>query len=174
MFRVPLDELYKVIDSCVFDPINVFCPVLLQIKDPQILEENDRKEYLLQVWSNRGEMIFERALEKPISNWNISTDKFLFQEADKPSTIFLLKLELEKRSTLFELQIPQADFDDMLTRGARAETEAAGLQPNTDGNIPKLLDFIDGYLVLAIEQQIFYAPIAQLGLKSEYENEDGK
>ena len=60
----------------------------------------------------------------------------------------------------------------MLTRGARAETEAASLQANTDGNIPKLLDFIDGYLVLAIEQQIFYAPIAQLGLKSEYENDN--
>ena len=38
-------------------------------------------KYLLQIWTNLGEMIFEKPLAKAISNWNISDNKFVFQEA---------------------------------------------------------------------------------------------
>ena len=47
MFKVKLDDLYDVIDSCVFDPSNKFCPVLLEVKNEQILEANGKKKYLL-------------------------------------------------------------------------------------------------------------------------------
>ena len=78
MFKVEVSQLYEVVDSCVYDPNNVFCPVLLEIKNQEIIAKNDGKQYLLQVWSNRGEMIFERQLDAKVTNWNISTDKFLF------------------------------------------------------------------------------------------------
>ena len=31
MYEVKLNELYKIVDSCVFDPKNEFCPVLVEI-----------------------------------------------------------------------------------------------------------------------------------------------
>ena len=33
---------------------------------------NDGMKFLLQVWNTRGEMVFERPLKKPLSNWNIN------------------------------------------------------------------------------------------------------
>ena len=46
-FRVEVSDLYKVIDSCVYDPNNVFCPVLVEIINEEIIEKNDGKKYLL-------------------------------------------------------------------------------------------------------------------------------
>ena len=51
-------------------------------------------------------MVYERALEHRVTNWNISTDKFIFQEEGRPDVVFLVKLEIERRSTLFELHFP--------------------------------------------------------------------
>ena len=79
MYTVPLSELYKVLASCNFNEQNEFCPVLVKIVDEQILKLRDKNmRFLLQVWTNKGDMVFERALETPIVNWNITKDKFLF------------------------------------------------------------------------------------------------
>ena len=121
-FRVEVSELYKVIDSCVYDPNNVFCPVLVEIMNDEIIKENDGKKYLLQVWSNQGEMIYERQMDSPVTNWNISTDKFLFQEPLHPNVLFLVKLELKKRPTLFELHFPGKKLENLLQDNVVVET----------------------------------------------------
>ena len=47
MFKVKLNELYEVIDSCLLDPNNDFCPVLVEIKKDELIRKNGGKIYLL-------------------------------------------------------------------------------------------------------------------------------
>ena len=92
MYTVPLSELYKVVASCNYNEENEFCPVLVRIVDKQILALNDGLEFLLQVWTNKGDMVFEKPLETPVVNWNIKKNKFLFQEHTDSCEIYLVQL----------------------------------------------------------------------------------
>ena len=80
MYQVPLNQLYRVIASCMYSEDAQFCPVLVKIVDSDILKENSGKPYLLQVWNQRGEMIYERSMANPVANWNICGNKLLFME----------------------------------------------------------------------------------------------
>lgn len=78
-FNVPLNKLYEVVASCNYNAQNVFCPVLIKIMDETAkIRNGTNRPYLLQVWNNKGEMAFERALQYPVSNWNIANDVFMF------------------------------------------------------------------------------------------------
>ena len=46
-YKVPLKKLYKVLASCQYNENGEFCPVLVEIKDPKILENNNGCPYLL-------------------------------------------------------------------------------------------------------------------------------
>ena len=70
MYHVPLYKLYKVVASCLYEEGALFCPVLVKIIDLTVLKENEGKPFLLQVWSIKGEMVFERSLSMPPANWN--------------------------------------------------------------------------------------------------------
>ena len=60
IYTVKISQLYEVVDSCVYDMNSVFCPVLLRIKNEKIKEQNNGFEFLLQIWSNRGALIYEK------------------------------------------------------------------------------------------------------------------
>ena len=60
--------------------------------DPEVLRLNGNKEYLLQVWTRKGEMIFEKPLAKPVHNWNISDNKFTFHETKNSKDIYVIRL----------------------------------------------------------------------------------
>lgn len=97
-YIVPLCELYKVLASCNFSEANDFCPVLLEIIDKDVLkfQKNKDQKYLLQVWSKNGDLVFEKALEAPVVNWNISGDFFVFQEHVNQSELSLVKLFMDR------------------------------------------------------------------------------
>ena len=78
MYRVPLNMLYKVVASCQYNEKGIFCPVLIQVVNEEILKQLDKFEFLLQVWSIKGDLLFERRLRVPVSNWNISDNFFIF------------------------------------------------------------------------------------------------
>lgn len=80
MYSVPLNKLYKMMASCQYTEGASFCPVLIQIVDETILQIHNGVKYLLQVWTKKGDMVFEKPLQQPVCNWNISEDKFIFQE----------------------------------------------------------------------------------------------
>ena len=62
MFSVPLSKLYKVIGSCNYNEDALFCPVLVEIIDPEVLIKNGNLKFLLQVWGRQGDMLFEKPL----------------------------------------------------------------------------------------------------------------
>ena len=66
----------------------------------------------MQVWSNQGELVYERKLLEPVANWSISTDKLLFQEEVGSSTVCVVKLSLDSRATLYEIELPQEVLEE--------------------------------------------------------------
>jgi len=107
MYSVPLDKLYEVMFSCQYNEDSEYCPIILKIIDDDIKRNNGGLEYLLQVWSSKGDLLFERPLEKPISNWNISKDKFIFQETRESPIIYIVRLFLDKEPHLHKFKLPE-------------------------------------------------------------------
>ena len=112
MYSVPLNKLYEVVASCQYNEIADFCPVLIKIVNDEIYKVEDQHRFLLQVWSKFGDMVFERKLRLPISNWNISDDKFIFQENKDDPTVYVVKLYLDKPPYIFKFNLP-----DTITHG---------------------------------------------------------
>jgi len=59
------------------------------------------------VWTKKGEMAFERKLRQPISNWNISGDKLIFQEKFDDPSVFIVKLFKDSTAKLFRFDFPE-------------------------------------------------------------------
>ena len=60
----------------------------------------------MQVWTLKGEMIFEKPLEKPVTNWNISGNVLLFLEEVDSTNVWMVKLFEDKSPILFKFVIP--------------------------------------------------------------------
>jgi hypothetical protein len=92
-----------------------YCPVLVRIKSDEIKKMQNGQEFLLQVWSKKGKMIFEKGLDRPVVNWNISTNKFLWQEEPASSTFYLLLLPKkgeQERAYVYEVTLPDDSLDE--------------------------------------------------------------
>ena len=107
MYEIPLEKLYKVIASCQYEEGSDFCPVLVKIIDPKIMnvvnQQSQDCKFLLQVWTIKGEMVFERCLKEPPANWNISGNKLIYKEKASSDDIYLVKLFLDKQPALFKI-----------------------------------------------------------------------
>ena len=106
MYEVPLRKLYQPIASCQFNSDGKFCPVLVKINDKTIKEKNGGLPYLIQVWTLKGELVYEKPLEKPLANWNISDDRFMFLEDTYSTSIWLVKLFEDKAPVIYRFEIP--------------------------------------------------------------------
>ena len=106
-YHVPLDKLYEIIASCLFEEGVKFCPVLIKINDEEIKKQSGGKTFLLQVWTEAGEMVFERPMETPLTNWNIAGDKLIFMEDKNAREIFIVKLFTNKQPILFKFTLPE-------------------------------------------------------------------
>ena len=113
---VPLKDLYDLEASCNYNQTNSWCPVLLKVGEvlQKKFPDELKNPYLLQVWSNLGELVFERSLSNSVMSWGIFGDTFIFQEKNQPSNrVFLLRCRQGQSAVLFEidLQLNQEDFD---------------------------------------------------------------
>ena len=106
MFKIPLTKLYKLEASCQYNEDSNFCPVLVRITDKQVLKEYGGKLFLLQVYNRAGEMVFERPLDQPVVNWNISGDNFVFQEYSDVPIVYVVKLYVDKMPIIFKFKLP--------------------------------------------------------------------
>ena len=52
--------------------------------------------------------MFEKPLDKPVTSWNVSRNKLLFQEDDNnPNLVYLVKLFLDKPPVVFKFYLPE-------------------------------------------------------------------
>lgn len=106
-YHVPLEKLYEIVACCQFEEGAKFCPVLIKINDEDIIGASGGRPFLLQVWTEAGEMVFEKPLLTPPANWNISGDKLLFLEETNAREICLVKLFTDKKPILFKFRLPE-------------------------------------------------------------------
>ena len=108
MYDVELHKLYEVMASSQYTEDSDFCPVMVKISNEDIIAENGGRQYLLQVWSIKGELVFEKPMEKPVTSWNVSRNKLLFQEDDdNPNLVYLVKLFIDKPPVAFKFYLPE-------------------------------------------------------------------
>ena len=50
-------------------------------------------------------MLFEKSLNQPVVNWNMNSDKFLFQERQKGS-VYLVQLFMEEQPKVYKFKLP--------------------------------------------------------------------
>lgn len=79
-FSIPLDKLYSVKDSCLYNSASAFCPVLVKIGDKLLKDQQNEitHPYLLQVWTVSGKLVFERHLTEPLFEWNMHGNYLVF------------------------------------------------------------------------------------------------
>ena len=68
--------------------------------------------FLLQVWTIKGEMIFEKPLMKPVVNWNMSKDRLMFVEEARSTTFYLVKLFEDKKPVIYKFKLPDSINDE--------------------------------------------------------------
>ena len=56
-------------------------------------------------------MIFEKPLERPVSNWNISDNILLFVEGVDSRDVWMVELFEQKAPILFKFTIPNLSLD---------------------------------------------------------------
>ena len=123
MYQVPLSRLYQIMASCQYDEGAKFCPVLVKINDDDIQANNNGCGFLLQVWTLKGEMIYEKPLDKPISNWNISEDTLLFTEEVDSTDVWLIKLFEDKQPIVYRFTLPNLHMSKKVNSVYDAETQ---------------------------------------------------
>ena len=67
-FDVPLDNLYSLVDTCHSNRFCEFAPVVFKVECQNFIEayctvNNQKYDYLLQVWTKFGQLYFERKLK---------------------------------------------------------------------------------------------------------------
>jgi len=127
---------------------------------------NDNKPYLLQVWTQKGDMVFEKALHKPVCNWNITKDKFLFQEEPNRPEVFLVDLRLNRAPKIFQFNIPKHisrgrvnSFWDDATKKITVPAEEANSNKIDESAASKEFEFAENINVSFKEEQAPPRPV---------------
>jgi len=82
--------------------------VLVKIISPKIQsyykdENGEDMPYLLQVWSKKGEMVFQRKLRTQLTNWSINQNVLVFQEDASQLVIFAVVLNPGYKAEFYEI-----------------------------------------------------------------------
>ena len=108
MYEVPLRKLYQPIASCQFNSDGKFCPVLVKINDETIKKNNGGLAYLIQIWTLKGELVYEKPLKKPVANWNMSDNHFMFLEDTNSTSVWLVKLFEDSAPVIYRFELPES------------------------------------------------------------------
>ena len=79
--------------------------------DDKIADLNNGLKFVLQVWKLGGQMVFEKSLLKPVCNWNITQDKFMFQEDVDDPNINVISMKDDCLPKIYRFILPQSVID---------------------------------------------------------------
>ena len=78
-FNVDISKLYSVLTSACNNQANRYCPVQLCVNDLSLIEHYGG-QYLIQLWSDNKELVYQRVRSQPLANRNLIDNYFIFQE----------------------------------------------------------------------------------------------
>ena len=68
--------LYNIMGTLITNNVQKFCPIQLEIANEKLLKKENKgkveaewNRYLLQVWTKKGIMIYERRMKQPVLGW---------------------------------------------------------------------------------------------------------
>ena len=113
-----------------------YCPVLLKIANEDLLELEKKKyndtvakPYILQVWTNKGVMIYERRMETSVRGWCMKDNFLLFEEfKDNVITISILRCYDDRSGRIKSIVLPtdSAINTEFLSRGLSKRSRTFG------------------------------------------------
>lgn len=59
------------------------------------------------MWSNKGQLLYEKKLSSPVSNWNIHEDVLVFQEHIHSEVLNVVRLFEDKQAEVIEVKTPR-------------------------------------------------------------------
>ena len=86
-------------------------------------------------------MVFEEPLRAPITNWNISNDKFIFQKSNDASSIFVVRLFMDESPIVFKFKLPKGITDKRVNSYFDPESDSIIIPPE----IPKNAEHTDEF-----------------------------
>ena len=161
-YDVPLDNLYKIIDSCNYAEGNKYCPVILAVgKD--IKPQQRLTDYLLQVWDRQGQMLYERQLHRKLKNWGIFGDIFLFQEDNNKDDICFLKLRKDAPATLFTIEVDSNKWinENLKAGSLRREIKETEKRFDRFNMKHQMICYTKDHIFMGFKDKIFYFDISQ-------------
>ena len=78
-FNVDTALLYEIEKTCVLSQANRYCPILLQVNDKELVKEYGG-EYVIQVWSDEKQLLYEKVRESTIYSWSLINNFFVFRD----------------------------------------------------------------------------------------------
>ena len=78
-FNVDTALLYEIEKTCVLSQANRYCPILLQVNDKDLVKEYGG-EYVIQVWSDEKQLLYEKVRESTIYSWSLINNFFVFRD----------------------------------------------------------------------------------------------
>lgn len=106
-YSLDLNELYTLSGksaTCSYNECMEYAPVLIKISD-KIKRLHSNHNYLLQCWDHFGTKVFQLKLQKPIKQWAICFDYFIFktQAPDADSDYFqIMNLRNHSRTLVID------------------------------------------------------------------------
>ena len=78
-FNVDTSKLYSIESTCINNEANPYCPVQIKINDENLATQYGG-DYLVQLWNNKQNLLFQRVRNKLVYSWNIINNIFIFME----------------------------------------------------------------------------------------------
>lgn len=156
-FDINLNKLYKLEETLSNNKNSAFSLVLLRIVDPELIELNGKNKkgqlfkYLLQVWSQKGYLYYERKMAEKPCMMNIIGKVVIFKEDAEDNDVYVVKLRMQKHASLFKFTLPACCFGD-----------------RSDKSL--VIGFVDGHLIVGLRDKIMYADV--LALFSNSKNDE--
>jgi hypothetical protein len=140
------------LDTCVRNAVNNYCPVVFAIKDETLVKYYKGKTYMLQVWSQQKKiLVYQKLFDEKVVDWFISDKYFVYQTPhDDGKDTQVVVMQLSDQGDTSGITIKLANLpDDQTRRQAFIEVQNPEFEVDGDGNkIHK--PSTHGYLVITL------------------------
>ncbi|CDW84531.1 wd-40 repeat protein [Stylonychia lemnae] len=103
-YNVEVSNLIKIVKTCFYHENMNFCPIIVQIQDPQIMKVLGNSMYLM-VYNRQGKLVYQRSLKYDLVSWNIFHQYLVIKlDPREGETHILQVIFLEKDAAILKIK----------------------------------------------------------------------